>query len=72
MKSYKGDYLNHISLPLGGIGAGSISIAGNGMLVDPEINNRPNREACCGYSGFAVKAEKNGKLVDCRLLCCYS
>lgn len=69
MKSYKGDYLNHISLPLGGIGAGSISIAGNGMLVDPEINNRPNREACCGYSGFAVKAEKNGKLVDCRLLC---
>lgn len=68
MKIYKNDELNNIAFPLGGIGSGSISIAGNGQLVDPEINNRPNREAECGYTGFAVKAECNGEVVDCRLL----
>lgn len=69
MKKYINDYLNQIAFPLGGIGAGSISIAGNGILVDPEINNRPNRMSYCGYSGLAVRAEKDGKTVDCRLLC---
>lgn len=69
MKSYKGDYLNCIAMPLGGIGSGSISIAGNGTIVDAEINNCPNRETACGYTGFAVRAEKDGKTVDSRLLC---
>lgn len=69
MREYKNDYLNNISFPLGGIGSGSISLAGCGMLVDPEINNHPCREENCGFSGFAVRAEKDGKTVDCRLLC---
>lgn len=69
MKNYKKEHLNYISFPLGGIGTGSFSIAGNGMLADSEINNRPNRESDCGYSGFAIRAEKDGKTIDSRLLC---
>ena len=37
--SYTGDYTQNISFPLGGIGTGSIGLAGNGALVDWEINN---------------------------------
>lgn len=69
MKTYKHDFTDRIAFPLGGIGAGSISLAGNGILVDPEINNRPCRETVCEFSGFAVRAEKDGKTVDCRMLC---
>ena len=38
MKKYTGDYTNQIAFPLGGIGTGSISVSGIGILVDPEIN----------------------------------
>lgn len=69
MKHYQKDQLDRIAFPLGGIGTGSISLGGNGILVDPEINNRPDREKYCGFSGFAVRAEKDGQTVDCRLLC---
>lgn len=69
MKTYKNDFTNRIAFPLGGLGAGSISLAGNGILVDPEINNRPCRESICDVSSFAVRAEKDGKTVDCRMLC---
>lgn len=69
MKIYEKEYLNNIAFPLGGMGAGSISLAGDGRLVDAEFNNRPNRESGAGYTGFAVKAECDGKIEDCRLLC---
>lgn len=69
MKIYKNDYTSHIAFPLGGIGSGSFSISGNGVIVNPEINNHPCRETDCGFSGFAVRAERDGKTVDCRLLC---
>lgn len=69
MKTYTHEYLTQITLPLGGIGSGSISVSGNGVLTDPEVNNHPDRGKYCGYSGFAVRAEKDGKTVDARLLC---
>lgn len=69
MKTYRKDNTERIAFPLGGIGAGSISISGNGIFSDPEINNRPCREALCDCSGFAVRAEKDGQTVDCRMLC---
>lgn len=68
IKKYENENLNKISFPLGGIGAGSISIAGNGVLKDPEFNNHPDRNRFCGFSGFAVRAEEDGKTVDARLL----
>ena len=37
---FSGRALSEISFPLGGIGSGSIGLAGNGRLVDWEIFNR--------------------------------
>ena len=54
---YQNEYLNEISFPLGGIGTGSIGLAGNGSLIDWEIFNRPNKGSINPYSFFAVRAE---------------
>lgn len=61
---YSGEKLKEIVFPLGGIGTGSIGLAGNGSLVDWEIFNRPNKGSVNGYSFFVIKAEyPNGKNV---------
>lgn len=57
-----------ISFPLGGIGSGSIGLAGNGRLVDWEIFNRPNKQSFNEYTHFAIKAECDGKVLDARVL----
>ena len=63
-KTYEGRFLREISFPLGGIGAGSIGLAGNGRLIDREIFNRPNRQSVNGYTNFAIKAERDGEVLD--------
>ena len=65
---YTGDRLSQISFPLGGIGSGCIGLAGSGRLIDWEIFNRPNKGSINGYSHFAVKAERDGRLLDARVL----
>lgn len=57
-----------ISFPLGGMGAGSVGLAGDGRLIDFEWFHRPNR--CCinPFSHFAIKTEAEGILRDCRIL----
>lgn len=57
-----------ISFPLGGIGAGCIGLAGNGSLIDWEIFNHADKTRLNGVSHFAVRAEKDGKVLDFRLL----
>lgn len=53
-----------IAFPLGGIGAGNISLKSNGALCDFEIFNRPSRRSINPFSHFAVKAqEKDNKTV---------
>jgi len=54
---YTGKKLKNIRFPLGGIGTGCISLAGNGGLTDFEIYNRPNRGGRPGYTFFALRAE---------------
>ena len=66
---YTKEALREISFPLGGLGTGSIGLAGNGSLIDWEIFNRPNKGGDNGFSHFAVKAAKNGETVDARVLC---
>ncbi len=54
--------------PLGGIGSGSIGLKGDGSLCEWEIFNRPNRCTINPFSHFAVKAERDGKVIDWRVL----
>ena len=67
--TYTGRRTDEISFPLGGIGTGSIGFAGNGRLIDWEIYNRPDKGSVNGCTHFAVKAERDGKLADARVLC---
>lgn len=65
---YQNRKTNQISFPLGGIGTGCIGLAGNGRLIDWEIFNHPNKGSVNGFSHFAIKAEKDDKVVDARVL----
>lgn len=65
---YQGARTSQISFPLGGIGTGSIGLAGNGRLIDWEIYNRPNKGSVNGFSHFAIKAEAGNRLLDARIL----
>lgn len=57
-----------VSFPLGGIGAGSVSLSSDGKFCDWEIFNRPNKESINGFTHFAIKAENAEKVIDCRVL----
>lgn len=68
---YRGAKTSQISFPLGGIGSGSIGLAGNGRLIDWEIFNRPNKGSVNGFSHFAIRAEEpgaEGKVLAARIL----
>jgi non-lysosomal glucosylceramidase len=65
---YRGSKTRELSFPLGGIGTGSIGLAGNGRLIDWEIFNRPNKGSYNGFSHFAIRAERDGKVIDTRVL----
>jgi len=67
-QTYKGSKTREISFPLGGIGTGSIGLAGNGRLIDWEIFNRPNKRSINLMSHFCIKAEQDGRLLDVRVL----
>ena len=54
---YTGKNLKEISFPLGGIGTGSIGLAGNGRFLSWEIFGRPDKKSINGYTHFAVRAE---------------
>ena len=66
---YKGSKRNCISFPVGGIGTGSVGIAGNGRLMDWEIFNRPAKGSVNGYSHFAVRAKYPDGRVIAKVLC---
>lgn len=66
--TYAHDAQEHISFPLGGLGAGCLGLSGRGRLVDWEIFNRPNKGSTHGFSHFLLRAEKDGEIVDSRIL----
>ncbi|WP_206098470.1 GH116 family glycosyl-hydrolase [Paenibacillus montanisoli] len=66
--TYRGSKTNEISFPLGGIGTGSIGLAGNGRLIDWEIFNRPNKNSYNGFTFFAIKAEHQGEVRVAKVL----
>ncbi len=62
------EHLKEVRFPLGGIGAGNVSVDGAGRFVDWEIGNRPNKLTRNAYSHIAVKAERDGALLGARAL----
>lgn len=60
---YKNEKLKKISFPLGGIGTGSVGLAGNGALKDFEIFNRPNKGSYNQFTHFALRVRQDGKSV---------
>jgi len=65
---YTGEFTNEISFPLGGVGTGSIGLAGNGRLIDWDIFNRPAKGSYNGFTHFAIRAEAGGQVLDTRAL----
>ena len=59
---YSGEKRKEISFPLGGIGTGSIGIAGDGRLRDWEIFNRPAKGSTNRYTHFAIRAVQGEKV----------
>jgi len=60
---YTGKKLKEIIFPLGGIGTGSIGLAGNGSFKDFEIRNRPAKGSSFGRMHFAIRAvDKCGRV----------
>ena len=59
-RTYSGLALKEIAFPLGGIGAGCITLGGWGQLRDWEIKNRPAKGFCPGDSFFVLKARPAG------------
>ena len=59
--TYEGDSLDLVAFPMGGIGAGCISLAGSGKLVDWEIFNQPNKGYQPRFSFLSVWAKAEGQ-----------
>lgn len=54
LKVYRGESIRAIAMPLGGIGTGTIALAGDGSLRQWQIHNQVNHMACVPYSFFAL------------------
>ncbi len=68
MKRYSGDYAQEIAFPLSGIGTGGISLSGIGELIDWELDGKANKNTRNQYTHFAIKAERNGNVIDARAI----
>lgn len=66
--AYLDERSRYVRFPLGGIGAGGFAISGSGRLVDWSIRNKPALGTWNGYSHFAIKAVRDGVLLDARVL----
>ncbi len=57
---YDQEHLDRISLPLGGIGTGTVGLGGRGDLRDFELGNRPGKGFRPEWAFFAIRAEPEG------------
>ena len=60
-RTLTGEQLSEVAFPLGGIGAGTVSLGGRGQLRDWEIFNRPGKGKVLPFSFVALWAREDGK-----------
>lgn len=70
---YEGAHLRMIAFPLGGVGAGSLSLGGRGQLRDWEIFNRPDKGGSPTYAFPAIyvkagNAKPVARVLEARIL----
>jgi non-lysosomal glucosylceramidase len=70
---YSGEKLKMIAFPLGGVGAGSLSLGGRGQLRDWEIFNKPNKGFSPNYALPAIwvragNAKPVARVLEARIL----
>ena len=65
---YSGQQLKMIAFPLGGVGAGSLSLGGRGQLRDWEIFNKPNKGFSPNYAFPSIWARARGAKPVTRVL----
>lgn len=68
LKSYTGDDLRKISMPVGGIGTGNIGLGGNGGLVNWEIMNRPSFKKSPDVNAFLIRVDQKDKPLFTKVL----
>lgn len=54
---YKGEALRAVAMPLGGLGTGTIAVAGDGSLRQWQIHNQINHQANVPHSFFALSVD---------------
>ena len=67
-RTYAGESLRQVAFPIGGIGTGSVSLAGSGALIDWEIFNRPNKGSFLPFTFFSLWARREGERAVTRVL----
>ena len=65
---YSGEHLKMIAFPLGGVGAGSLSLGGRGQLRDWKIFNKPNKGFSPNYAFPAIWARAGNSKPVTRVL----
>src|SRR5215467_12736775 len=55
---YTGDNLRHFAMPIGGLGTGTVALAGNGALRQWQLHNIGNHEAHVPDSFFALRLSR--------------
>jgi non-lysosomal glucosylceramidase len=67
-RTFEGEKLRKVAFPLGGIGAGCVSLSGSGELIDWEIFNRPNLGSFLPFTFFSLWAQEEGRPPVARVL----
>ena len=73
LRTYEGEALRRVKMPLGGIGTGTISLSGRGSLVDWELRGHPDKDFVPGSyktwsPHFAIRCETSEGKKVARLL----
>jgi uncharacterized protein (DUF608 family) len=62
--SYKGEYLNRIAFPIGGLGSGMFCLNGDGSISNMSVRHQPDVfNAPCMFAAVHVKGLENGSKV---------